>query len=406
MPAKAVIFNQKAEAIHTFPLSPRNTIMFSPHGRFILVAGFGNLAGQMDIYDLQKDYTKICTIEASNASHCEFSPDGRHILTATLSPRLRVDNGIRIWHVLGGLMYNEDMNELYEVTWRPQSPTKHPLTDPINPAPTPHESALSYLGKAKTPSKPAGAYRPPGARGTTTPLHFKREDQGGAAYTNDSISSTAREHNNVNGFGARKRRDVPGAALAEDLEGRALPPGAAPGGGVSLTTGEADESLSKAQLKNKKKREARKNKEKEGTTTEGEVAEGAKQHGRPSREVNGIGHHKQNLEAPPKGPRADRSRSRPRTAREKRAEKPVSAPLKESEAALEPIQTTELSSSIDAVPGSPHEKKVRSLVKKLRAIDELKMRQAGGEKLELSQLSKIRSEEIVRKELDGLGGGG
>ena len=39
------------------------------------------------------------------------------------------------------------------------------------------------------------------------------------------------------------------------------------------------------------------------------------------------------------------------------------------------------------------------MTKKLRAIDELKMRQAGGEKLELSQLSKMRTEDQVRKEL-------
>ena len=72
-----------------------------PHGRFVLIAGFGNLAGQMDIYDLEKDFAKISTIEASNASVCEWSPDGRHILTATISPRLRVDNGIRIWYANG-----------------------------------------------------------------------------------------------------------------------------------------------------------------------------------------------------------------------------------------------------------------------------------------------------------------
>jgi len=119
MPAKTTIFNTRAVATHNFNLAPRNTILFSPHGRFVLVAGFGNLAGQMDIYDLHKDYTKICTIEASNASVCEWSPDGTHILTATTSPRLRVDNGLRIWHFQGGLMYKEDMNELYEVRWRP-----------------------------------------------------------------------------------------------------------------------------------------------------------------------------------------------------------------------------------------------------------------------------------------------
>jgi len=53
-------------------------------------------------------------------------------------------------------------------------------------------------------------------------------------------------------------------------------------------------------------------------------------------------------------------------------------------------------------PGSPHEKKLRALHKKLRAIEDLKMRQAGGEKLELSQISKIRTEESVKQELDAL----
>ncbi|KAK0949267.1 hypothetical protein LTR91_026597, partial [Friedmanniomyces endolithicus] len=154
MPAKTTIFNQRAVAQHSFNLGPRNTIIFSPHGRFVIVAGFGNLAGQMDIYDLEKNYEKVCTIEASNTSSCGWSPDGKHILTATTSPRLRVDNGIRIWHVGGGLMYNEEFFELYHVVWRPQSTLQHPLENPLHPAPTPHPSALDFLGKVKTPSKP------------------------------------------------------------------------------------------------------------------------------------------------------------------------------------------------------------------------------------------------------------
>jgi translation initiation factor 2A len=91
-------------------------------------------------------------------------------------------------------------------------------------------------------------------RGTSTPLLFKREDEGGAAYTNTGVSS-----NNVgfaNGFGKPRRREVPGA------EPEALPPGAAPGGGVSLTGAQdGDGELSKAALKNKKKREAKKARE-------------------------------------------------------------------------------------------------------------------------------------------------
>jgi translation initiation factor 2A len=414
MPAKTTIFDQRANVVHTFNLGPRNTILFSPHGRFVLVAGFGNLAGQMDIYDLEKDYQKITTIEASNASVCEWSPDGKHILTATTSPRLRVDNGLRVWHVTGGLMYNEDMNELYTITWRPQSTDKFPLERNIGPAPQPHPSALAYLGTKKTPSKPVGAYRPPGARGTITPLAFRREDEGGAAYVNGGISSTS-GNSGVLGFGRPKTRYVPGAEAVEPEH----PPGAAPGGGVSLVPGAepvavvaADENLSKAALKNKKKREAKKaaaaaagESAENGTApvpaqpvpapqSNGKLAPAAadnrssSQRREPSRTRQ-----PKTLQPPPGlGPRSTQQQQLPQT--------PRAAPTPATAAVAPP--EPELSSPNNQ--GSPHERKVRALTKKLRAIDELRMRQAGGEKLELSQLSKIKTEDQVRKELDGLGG--
>jgi len=53
--------------------------------------------------------------------------------------------------------------------------------------------------------------------------------------------------------------------------------------------------------------------------------------------------------------------------------------------------------------GGPQDKKIRSLLKKIRAIDDLKMRQAGGEKLEDTQVKKIGTEGGVRKELAELG---
>ncbi|KAI9678519.1 MAG: hypothetical protein M1822_007462 [Bathelium mastoideum] len=448
MPAKTTIFNAKAVATHDFNLAPRNTILFSPHGRFVLVAGFGNLAGQMDIYDLEKDYAKICTIEASNASVCEWSPDGKHILTATTSPRLRVDNGVRLWHVGGGIMYNEDMSELYHVCWRPQSPTKHPLENPVHPVPTPHSSAIDYLGRVKTPSKPAGAYRPPGARGTTTPLHFKREDEGGAAFVNNGISSTS---GGINGFGKPRRREVPGAEAAESN----LPPGASAEGGVSLAgTGEGkdDGNLSKAALKNKKKREAKKAKDAEQKATalvtgEGEGPNGTVNPRSPGRSPErGHNRHRsqgenyrsrnnsqrRNQSQGPDGQtfehssrqnqsqRRDQSRRRddsrargpkintrsanhssfengnaPANAKATQGGKSVSGP---SAPAAAPDLTVTSPGG-----GSPEEKRVRALLKKLRAIDDLKMRVAANEKLENTQMQKIQTEESVRKELAKLG---
>ena len=425
MPAKTVIFNAKAQPIHTFALAPRNTVLFSPHGRYVLVAGFGNLAGQMDIYDLEKDYAKICTIEASNASVCEWSPDGVHILTATTSPRLRVDNGVRIWHAAGQLMYNEEMNELYNVCWRPQPTSAHPLSEnSLLQVPTPHASATDYMATKKTPSKPVGAYRPPGARGQITPLAFKREDEGGAAYVRDGSSSFS---SNVNGFGKPRSRGVPGAEPAEKPQ----PPGAAPGGGVSLTgvPEGADAPLSKSAKKNAKKREAKKaaaeaTKDQPADTL---IPEAAAVNGRakspnrsPSKGING-----QNTASlgpdVPTGPRNGRSRSSSRRNTQSQPQpnghphrlsnaqnpkqKQIQTPAPAAITTPPPpaADTPLIDENGPVTPGGEKDKKIRGLLKKMRAIEDLKMRHAGGEKLEDTQVKKISTEDQVRKELTGLG---
>ncbi|RMD41555.1 hypothetical protein DV735_g3569, partial [Chaetothyriales sp. CBS 134920] len=383
MPAKTVIFNARAQPVHTFPLGPRNTVLFSPHGRFVLVAGFGNLAGQMDIYDLEKDVAKICTIEASNASVCEWSPDGRHILTATTSPRLRVDNAIRIWHAGGPLMFNEDLNELYHVAWRPQPPSAFPLEpNPFNPIPTPHASATSYLSTKKTPSKPAGAYRPPGARGQVTPLAFKREDEGGAAYVRDPSSSFAA---NINGFGKPRVRHVPGAEPTQ--ERTPLPPGAAPGGGVSLTgTGEGadSEQLSKAAKKNAKKRGAKK--AAAAAAKEQPVGDALAPEAQPPNPTR-----QSSSRSPNRSPDAN-SRQHRRQGSSNRPSHSASGPDASNNNHTNDIAVT---TPTPTTPGAPTstEKKIRGLLKKIRAIDDLKMRLAGGEKLEDTQMRKIASED-------------
>lgn len=345
----------------------------------------------MDFYDMEKDHEKIATIEASNAAVCEWAPDGKHILTATTSPRLRVDNGVRIWHISGAMMYNEDMNELYQVCWRPQSLDQYPLgADPFHPLPAPHASALEYLSKRKAPSKPAGAYRPPGARGQLTPMAFRREDEGGAAYVRDGLSSFGAS--STNGFGKPRRREVPGAEPA----GEYVPPGAAPGGGVALPPGaETDEKLSKSAAKNKKKREAKKAREAEGGAELS--APSGNQHLTAS--FDGRGHQR------------SRSKSHNRNRAASNANRPNGAPtgpaqgIKVNDKANDdsPVAVVEVTAESPTTPGgSAQDKKIRGLLKKIRAIDELKMRLAGGEKLEDTQMKKIQTEESVRNELEAL----
>lgn len=293
-------------------------------------------------------------------------------------------------------MYNEDMHELYHVTWRPQSTLQHPLENPLHPAPTPHASALEYLSKVKTPSKPAGAYRPPGARGSATPLAFKREDQGGAAYIREMMSGKDEQ---PNGFGKARRREVPGAETAES---------GTPGAAAATPAGADDENLSKAALKNKKKREAKKAKEAEakssGLTAPGSNgADGAS----PDRRDRPRSRSKGGYESPrPASGRRDGSRQRtgpPPVNTNGTPTKQPQANGRAKAAAPAPAPPAPELTVTSPVAGSADEKKIRSLLKKLRAIDDLKMRQAGGEKLEGTQVLKIGTEEGVRKELSGLG---
>ncbi|OTA66018.1 translation initiation factor eIF-2A [Hypoxylon sp. EC38] len=399
MPSKTTIFNHRAVATHSFPIAPRNTIIFSPTGRFALVAGFGNLAGQIDVYDLEKDYRKVCTIESGNPSVCQWSPDSRYIMTATTSPRLRVDNGVKIWHVGGGIMYHEDMVELYSVSWRPIPPENLPRGDPLHPVPTPHSSAIAYLGTVKTPSKPVGAYRPPGARGMSTPIHFRREDEGGAAH----VMSNGAQNIGPNGFG-RSRRQVPGAEFLES--GSRSVPGAAPAEGPGAN---GDETLSKAALKNKKKRNNKKTKDTEnrdGEKNAGGLAPptqdrgpGSGNEGR-SPERRGYQNNQQ---------RHNRSRSRHNfqgnNQGRNRSNTHQNGQNGHANSGAPQIQTSQLPAPDSLIsPGSqnPASKKLRSLQKKIRAIEDLEMRHAGGEKLEDTQMKKIATKAAVVKELEAL----
>lgn len=115
MPAKTTIFDHRVNVLHDFGMSPRNYISYNPQGRLIMLAGFGNLNGAVDIWD-RKTLKKEASYNAPNTSHTEWSPDGRYIICATLSPRMRVDNGVRILHWSGSLIHQELVSDLYQVS--------------------------------------------------------------------------------------------------------------------------------------------------------------------------------------------------------------------------------------------------------------------------------------------------
>lgn len=104
----------------SFGKSRRNTIRWNPSGRWFAYGGFGNLAGDLDIWDLDKQ--KL--IGQTNASCCitlEWSVCGRFLLASTTSPRLRVDNAIRIFRYNGDLLKRVNFDALYSAYWSPKT---------------------------------------------------------------------------------------------------------------------------------------------------------------------------------------------------------------------------------------------------------------------------------------------
>ncbi|WWC66619.1 uncharacterized protein I206_100522 [Kwoniella pini CBS 10737] len=314
MPARVQLFDSKAKPVFSFGSQHRNFLLYQPQGRLLLSAGFGNLAGGVDIWDVSTR-NKVAEFKASNSSHCEFSPCGQYILTATLSPRLRVDNGVKIWWCGGQLLHIQPVDELYQTSFAPRLLKDIGPFPPVIPkAPEPNESVAKYGKKGDTAnggdSKPAGAYRPPGARGTLASDVYSRRDDDKSSPNGSGASTPTPMFRG----GKPAGRYIPGSA----------PPGSAP----------------KEQANNDDKKK--------------------------------------------------RTRKRGKAEND---EKPV-------EAVTEEVAKVDIKDEGDDSTA----KKIRNLTKKLKAIEDLKTRLAGGEVLERTQVKKIESEQQVRDEIASLGG--
>lgn len=72
----------------------------------------------MDIWDLEQK-TKVGACKSNSSSYCGWSTDDRKLITAILTPRLRVDNCYKIFSYTGVQLHkaNFDDTELYEAVW-------------------------------------------------------------------------------------------------------------------------------------------------------------------------------------------------------------------------------------------------------------------------------------------------
>ncbi|KAK4473041.1 hypothetical protein MN116_004234 [Schistosoma mekongi] len=166
-PASVTIFNLNCEPVHDFGTGSWNEIHFNPHGNLLLLAGLGNLPGDMCVWDFST-HERLSSFKTSDITSVQWLPDGEHLIFATTTPRLRVNNGFGIWHYSGK-----------QLSYRPieRRDVPRPAT-PDLPAAVDHELyqvSIIYptkLGPAPVPkkfesfntipgNKPASIYIPP-----------------------------------------------------------------------------------------------------------------------------------------------------------------------------------------------------------------------------------------------------
>lgn len=92
MPSKAALYNLKCDVVFDFGEGPRNCAYFNPFGNLIALAGFGNLPGAVEVWDVSKR-EKLANLKCADTTVFEWHPNGEWFVTATTAPRLRISNG-------------------------------------------------------------------------------------------------------------------------------------------------------------------------------------------------------------------------------------------------------------------------------------------------------------------------
>eukprot|EP01103_Thecamoeba_quadrilineata_P017271 TRINITY_DN6049_c0_g1_i1.p1 TRINITY_DN6049_c0_g1~~TRINITY_DN6049_c0_g1_i1.p1 ORF type:complete len:577 (+),score=99.31 TRINITY_DN6049_c0_g1_i1:1459-3189(+) len=174
MPAKATLYGVDGVAKADFGSAPRNTGRFSPDGQLLIIAGFGNLLGDMDFWDTKR-IKLIGKAQAHCSAYYEWSPDSKYVVTAILSPRIRVDNGYKIFDFQGNFLQEDKVNELTGVNWRPALSgvypnVKHNFT----------RKDLATSNTTTTTTTSTAKYRHPNFTGNSTSL--RKEDDGPRKY--------------------------------------------------------------------------------------------------------------------------------------------------------------------------------------------------------------------------------
>lgn len=169
MPAKATLYNLKGDIIYDFGTGPRNEAHYDPFGKVLCLCGFGNLRGNMEFFHagVGKENARLSSLKAEDTTVFKWCPDGRNFITATTAPRLRVNNGWKIWRYDGQVVEQfscKENEELWEVQLKPEPTASE---QPVLECKVSLQNANSNSNSSLPGVNSSGAYVPPHMRTAT-----------------------------------------------------------------------------------------------------------------------------------------------------------------------------------------------------------------------------------------------
>lgn len=157
MPATTSLFDLKCKQVYNFTCGSKNEALYNAAGNLIAFGGFGNLPGNIEIWRRTGAVGRIGAMQSVGTTVMDWSADGSVLMTAVLTPRLRVDNGFKLWSMNGDLLHHMAYSELYQVVWCPNDSSRFS-------APKIVESSSTLAASVPTGELKKEAYRPPSLR--------------------------------------------------------------------------------------------------------------------------------------------------------------------------------------------------------------------------------------------------
>ena len=119
--------DKKMQKLYTLENKQANHLYFSPMGNYLVLAGMGNINGQLEFWDVDAQMS-MSTQEHFMCNQISWDPSGRVVCTAVTRPmfgndasiRYQLENGYKLWTFQGAPMYEIQKPEFYQFVWRPR----------------------------------------------------------------------------------------------------------------------------------------------------------------------------------------------------------------------------------------------------------------------------------------------